>query len=80
MGALLKFILIIGIIYWLFKTVGKFFFNTLTNKEGGQNPFQGNQQQPPREGSIHVDYNPNEKKGNQQDFKGGEYVDYEEVD
>jgi len=79
MGGLLKLILIFVIIYWLFKTVGKFFFNTLTNKEG-QNPYQGNQQQKSREGSIHVDYNPKDKKGNHNDYKGGEYVDYEEVE
>jgi len=74
-------ILLIGlVIYWLYKTVGKFFFKTLSGNGGQQNPYQGHQQQRSREGSIHVDYNPKDKKGNQQDFKGGEYVDYEEVD
>lgn len=34
------------------------------------------QQQTQREGSIRVDVNPNENKTR---FKGGEYVDYEEV-
>lgn len=77
MGSLFKLILTIVIIYWLFKTVGKFFFNTLTNKERQQSPYQRNKKQP-REGSVHVDSKPN--KDNIKDFKGGEYVDYEEVE
>ncbi|MCR9066153.1 MAG: DUF4834 family protein [Cytophagales bacterium] len=31
-----------------------------------------------REGDVHVDYVPKNAKGN--DFKGGEYIDYEEVE
>lgn len=46
-------------------------------------PKHRREQQQPRspDGHIHVDYVPPEEKKerNTQDFKGGEYVDYEEV-
>lgn len=46
-------------------------------------PKHRREQQQPRspDGRIHVDYVPEEKKGERstQDFKGGEYVDYEEI-
>ena len=32
------------------------------------------------EGSIRVDTNPNQGKKNTEDFKGGDYVDFEEID
>ncbi|MDQ4141696.1 MAG: DUF4834 family protein [Bacteroidota bacterium] len=44
-----------------------------------QNPFQ--QQQRTQEGKVNIDYVPNgnKTKPDGSDFKGGEYVDYEEV-
>jgi len=31
------------------------------------------------DGKISIDYVPQDKKGGKSDFKGGDYVDYEEV-
>ncbi len=49
----------------------------------GQAPFsqESFQQRPAPEGKINIDYVPeeNQPKANGNDFKGGEYVDYEEV-
>lgn len=79
MGSLLKLVLTFVIIYWLFKTVGKFFFNTFANKENQQRRYQGQQNRNTKTGNVHVDHNPNSNK-TPHDFKGGEYVDYEEVE
>jgi hypothetical protein len=76
MGVLLKFILFAVVFIYLVRKVGGLVYRLM----GGKPPQQNPQQQYRKQGDINVDYSPKGKKdkfGN--DFKGGEYVDYEEV-
>jgi len=75
MGTLLKFILFGIVIYYIIRKVSGFILRIM-----GGNPTPNNQQKYTKEGDVHVDYVPKDKKGKfGDDFKGGEYVDYEEV-
>ena len=87
---MLKFLLILFLIgYVLFKFSGfivKFLF---ANAYKQQQQFQRNQRsnttghsKRPADGNVNIDYVPkgSEKPGSKPGFKGGEYVDYEEVD
>ncbi len=76
MGALLKFILLFIIVFYLFRLAGKLIIRLAGNqiKKKQYEPTQK------REGEIHVNHKPESKGGKYgKDFKGGEYVDYEEV-
>jgi hypothetical protein len=64
---MLKFLLILGIIVYLIYKIGSFFFRAGAASQQFRN-FQ--QQQPPGNGSA---------KTKKTKFKGGEYIDYEEV-
>ncbi|TRX61232.1 DUF4834 domain-containing protein [Fulvivirga sp. M361] len=78
---MLKFLLFIGLFgYLLFKGLG-IFFRVLT---GGPASHKGSyngygEPQKPRDGNLNVDYVPNKTDKQGKKFKGGEYVDYEEV-
>ncbi len=48
------------------------------NQFGGQQ--QRSQAQRPRKGNVQVDYVPKDASKDPKKFKGGEYVDFEEVD
>ena len=81
---MLRILLIVLVVYWLYKTVGKFFLRTLTSRQQRQNPYQGGdaykEPRKPRDGNVNVDYVPKDNEHNSKDFKGGEYIDYEEVE
>ncbi|WP_109833078.1 DUF4834 family protein [Reichenbachiella versicolor] len=92
MYALLKFILIFFCILWLISKVFGFaarvFLGKVAKQNGGrgfsyQKTYQygGNRSEAakPKEGNVHIDYVPKESKGKGDNFKGGDYVDYEEV-
>ncbi len=90
---MLKFILFtIIFIYVVFKVSGfilKIVDTLLGRTDGGSNARQRNfgpeyrrqKYRQPTNGNVHIDYIPEEdKKGTApKDFRGGEYVDYEEV-
>lgn len=61
-------------LFWL--VVGRSMVNE--QKKYNQNQQQKSQKESRREGDIKVDYVPKDTKGH--DYKGGEYIDYEEVD
>lgn len=78
---MLKFLLIVGILgYIFFKGLG-FIIRMIV---GGSSMNQyGNQQQSqrkPADGNVNVNYVPKDSKTDKKNFKGGEYVDFEEVD
>lgn len=74
MGLLLKFILFAVVIIYLLRKVGGVLYRIM----GGAPPQQ--YQQPRPKGDINVETPPKEsKKKFGDDFKGGEYVDYEEI-
>ena len=80
---ILKIFTFFLICYLLYRFIG-FFFKAFLILLGQRKNTQHRQRQrhsrPRPEGSIHVEYEPPKDKKKQMEFKGGEYVDYEEVD
>lgn len=74
---MLKILALLVLIFIFFKAVGMVFRLLLgTGDVNRTQRYSSTQSQRKREGSINVDHNPNSSnKG----YKGGEYVDYEEV-
>lgn len=74
---MLKVLAIIVLFFFLFRTIGVF----LRFLMGGSVTNRGNDHQyrrKQRDGDLNVDYKPKGKK-DRGEFKGGEYVDYEDV-
>lgn len=75
---LLKYLFIITLIILFVPPVRRFVFYLLVGRQlVKQQKQQGDLRGNRREGDIRVDARPN--KGNDSPYKGGEYVDYEEV-
>ena len=84
---MLKFLLITFLIGWLiFTLLGSVVKYVLrggqpTSQQRG-NTTQNHQRyngKRPSDGNVNIDYVPRKDKRSKEDFKGGEYVDYEEV-
>jgi len=74
MSFLLKVVLFGIIIYYIFRKI----FG-LIDRLTGKSPKQ-EQPRMRKEGDVNIDYQPGKKSGRYgSDFKGGEYVDYEEL-
>ena len=67
---MLKFLLILALSLYVLSKIGSFLARAGSSQ-------QYRQTRPGGEGKIHVDTPPKPQKN--KDFKGGEYVDYEEV-
>jgi len=79
--ALLRFILVIGVIYYLLKFLFKAFFPVIVKKtfDKMQNNQQQQQYQQKPEGEVTVEKNTTHKE--KHDTKNvGDYVDFEEID
>lgn len=82
---MLKFLLILFLVFYLFIKVGGFIMKTLfsgfSNQQQGTGRNQNTQTKRPADGNVNIEYIPNSNKSNptKKDFKGGDYVDYEEV-
>lgn len=86
---MIKFLLISFLIFFIVFKLLKFFFKLFLVRGAAQfqqRQYQSNSQnyqqryQKPREGNINIDFIPNKKKEREEKtFKGGEYIDYEEV-
>ena len=70
---MLKFLIIVGLVAYILYKFGSLFYRAGANSQQYHNP----QQRRPADGKVNVDSAPKGKKGS--NFKGGEYVDYEEV-
>ena len=80
-----KFLIIIFLFFFILMRLGGFFLRVLF----GRAAQQANQQQSqyrsqntrkPSDGNVNIDYVPKETKKNApKNFKGGDYVDFEEV-
>jgi len=82
MGWLIKIILFIVVFSWIFRGVVRFLSIGLFGQaQQQQSNRQYQQQKRPSDGNVHVDYAPkqNSNKKSSENFKGGDYVDYEEV-
>lgn len=74
---MLKFLLYIGFIFFLI-----YWFLILPFRTGIEKEKQTQQRRraTTRKGDLHIDYNPDkDKRSGDKGYKGGEYVDYEEV-
>jgi hypothetical protein len=76
----LKILSFLFILYLLYRFIGFFFkvFYVLLGQRPRNQASSRNKKRP--EGSIHVEQKPPRKKEKQMGFRGGEYVDYEELD
>ena len=88
MGALVKFLLFAFVAYWIFKGVFRYFFgNMIKQAQQQQQQFRQQQSQAnsrksrPAGSNVDVEMNAQKKKPRKssENYKGGEYVDYEEV-
>jgi len=78
---MLKFLAILFIFAYITFKFGGFLMKVL-NSALGQDTDRKNVNDPSAKksrGNINIDYVPGDKKRGGSDFKGGEYVDYEEV-
>jgi anionic cell wall polymer biosynthesis LytR-Cps2A-Psr (LCP) family protein len=83
---MIKFLLIIFFVIYLFVKIGGFIMRTLfsgfvKNQQNAQQN-QNTQYKKPSDGNVNIEYIPGSDKNkttNKEGFKGGDYVDYEEV-
>ncbi len=78
---MLKILAILALIYFFFRSVGhvvRLIFGSTVSRS--QNPYANQQRQRTTRDGLHVDSAPKNQKTRKTDFKGGDYVDYEEVE
>lgn len=86
MGWLIKGILFFVVISWIIKMVMRLFLGGVVRnaqEKGSQQQQQRQASQQSRTGNIHVNQPPDKnsrKNKTSDDFRGGDYIDYEEVD
>ncbi|MBU2915440.1 MULTISPECIES: hypothetical protein [Reichenbachiella] len=81
---MLKFLVLFILFFWIVFKLGGFFMRMFLGNMVNQNRQQSaqqHQQRQPQDGNVHIDFVPKKgtKAANKSDFKGGDYVDYEEV-
>ena len=80
---MIKFILVVFILTFIFMKVMGFLFRMLGGSQASAKSRNFSQHQydksSTRKGNVHIDYVPEKEKKSSGRFKGGEYVDYEEV-
>ncbi len=83
MGAILKFLLILGLIVYLINKFSSFLLRRVLKTMGIDPPKRETRRKKrAKRRGIHVDYIPEEEQKDRQrsqNYKGGEYVDFEEV-
>ena len=78
---MLKFLAILFVVAYVTFKLGGFLMRALqaaSGQEAKQRNFN-NRSQRKTDGNVNIDYDPNQKKGGNSGYKGGEYVDYEEL-
>ena len=80
MGWLLKLILFFVVASWIFRGVTRVLMGGMF-RQAQQRQTQQSQRATPPDGNVHVDYAPKStgKNKSSDNFKGGDYVDYEEL-
>lgn len=71
---MLKFLAILFVVTYVTFKLGGFLMKALQSA-AGQDPKQKRKS----DGNVNIDYDPNQEKKGNSGYKGGEYVDYEEV-
>jgi len=84
-----KFLLLLFVFIWVIAKLGGFILRTLfggfttqARQQTYQSQGQRSQQRQPRDGNVSIDFNPRDRQPSKDggNFKGGDYVNYEEVD
>jgi len=78
---MLKILAILFVVSYLTYKVGGFLMRALyftLGQDPNKRNFKGKSKKSP-DGSLNIDYVPKNKSTDNKDFKGGDYVDYEEV-
>ena len=78
---MLRVLAIIMLFLFAFRIIGsviRFLMGGASMNRSGS--FQQNRQAKSRGGNVNVDYVPKNERSEKQNYKGGEYVDYEDVD
>lgn len=84
-----KFLLLLFVILWVIAKLGGFILRTLfsgftsqARQQTYQYRGQQSQRKQPSDGNVSIDFNPSDRKRSKDggNFKGGDYVNYEEVD
>ncbi len=74
---MLKFLLIVFLLSYAIYRVGGFLFKILTLGGGAQSPQRKATRKRPDGGNVNIDYVPGKK--DRKPYKGGDYVDFEEL-
>ena len=78
---MLKILAILALLYFFLRSVGhvvRMIFGSTVSR--AQDPYANQQRQRTSREGLHVDSAPKGQKTRKSDFKGGDYVDYEELD
>ncbi|HBH23342.1 MAG TPA: DUF4834 domain-containing protein [Cytophagales bacterium] len=76
---MLKLLLFILLMYLVFRFIGNL-FKLMMGRQGEKRQFHDQKRRNRKNDEVNIDYVPNQnKKQHKQSYKGGEYVDYEEV-
>lgn len=85
---MIKFLLIAGLLFYLIYRVGGFLFRMLfigaqqqqqQRTQYNQGDYQQSRSRKAPDSNLNIDHIPHKDEKNPKDFKGGEYVDFEEV-
>jgi len=81
---MIKFLLITIAFFYILSKIGGFVFRRLFGAAAQQAQQQQQQQQraqtkKPSDGNVHIDYVPKKEDKPSKNFKGGDFVDFEEV-
>jgi len=79
-----KAFILIFVVLWVIVKLGGFivrtFFSGLVNQSRPQQSNRQQQKKQPSDGNVSIEYAPkNKRDAKDKDFRGGDYVDYEEV-
>lgn len=80
-----KFLLLLFLIIYIVAKLGGFIMRMLFSGYSGQTrqqSYQSGGQRKPKDGNVNIDFNPNDSRRSKSsgNFKGGDYVNYEEVE
>jgi fructose-specific component phosphotransferase system IIB-like protein len=76
---MIKFLLIIIAFFYILSKVGGFIFRTLFGAAAQQAQQQRTHTKKPSDGNVQIDHAPKNEDKSSKNFKGGDYVDFEEV-
>lgn len=74
-----KVLIIIFVFFFVLSKIGGFIFRTLFGAAAQRTQQQEPTTRKPASGNVHIDYAPKQGEKSPKNFKGGDYVDFEEI-